>query len=149
MFKMLLGGQGIVKGSRANNMPLAPANFSFLRKYIYIATIYSCATSGLFWQASPPVSKVLCKHGIKSARQTKILICKEGCRFSMGWCITALLPTLLCSLQRYYPNIIIIWDGQIRMFAILLRFTLPFVYKVYIGFLSRMCDWTVALAQFQ
>ena len=30
------------------------------------------------------------------------------------------------------------------MFAFLLRFTLSFVYKVYIGFLSRMRDWTVA-----
>jgi hypothetical protein len=34
----------------------------------------------------------------------------------------ALLPTLLCSLQRYYPNITIIWDGRICMFAVLLRF---------------------------
>jgi hypothetical protein len=33
------------------------------------------------------------------------------------------------------------------MFAVLLRFTLSFVYKVYIGFLSRMRDWTVAVAQ--
>jgi hypothetical protein len=34
------------------------------------------------------------------------LICKEGSRFSMWWCIEgALLPTLLRSLQRYYPNI--------------------------------------------
>jgi hypothetical protein len=30
---------------------------------------------------------------------------------------------------------------------VLLRFTLSFVYKVYIGFLSRMRDWTVAVAQ--
>ena len=34
------------------------------------------------------------------------------------------------------------------MFAVLLRFTLSFVYKVYIGFLSHMCDWTVAVAQY-
>jgi hypothetical protein len=34
------------------------------------------------------------------------------------------------------------------MFAVLLRFTLSFVYKVYIGFLSRMRDWTVAVAQY-
>jgi hypothetical protein len=34
----------------------------------------------------------------------------------------ALLPTLLCSLQRYYSNITIIWDGRICMFAVLLRF---------------------------
>jgi hypothetical protein len=43
----------------------------------------------------------------------------------------ALLPTLICSLQRYsryYPNITIIWDGRICMFAVLLRFTLS--YKV-------------------
>jgi hypothetical protein len=33
----------------------------------------------------------------------------------------ALLPTLLHSLQRYYPNISIIWDGRICMFAVLLR----------------------------
>jgi hypothetical protein len=59
-----------------------------------------------------------------------------------------LLPTLLCSLQRYYPNITIIWDGRICMFAVLLRFTLSFVYKVYIGFLSRMRDWTVAVAEY-
>jgi hypothetical protein len=32
------------------------------------------------------------------------------------------------------------------MFAVLLRFTLSFVYKVYIGFPSRMRDWTVAVA---
>ena len=49
------------------------------------------------------------------------LICKEGCRFSTGWYNEgALLSTLLCSLQRYYP---IIWDGWICMFAVLLRFT--------------------------
>ena len=29
------------------------------------------------------------------------------------------------------------------MFTVLLRFTLSFVHKVYIGFLSRMRDWTV------
>jgi hypothetical protein len=34
------------------------------------------------------------------------------------------------------------------MFAVLLRFTLSFVYKVYIGCLSRMRDWTVAVAQY-
>jgi hypothetical protein len=34
------------------------------------------------------------------------------------------------------------------MFAVLLRFTLSFVYKVCIGFLSRMPDWTVAVAQY-
>jgi hypothetical protein len=34
------------------------------------------------------------------------------------------------------------------MFAVLLRFTLSFVYQVYIGFLSRMRDWTVAVAQY-
>jgi hypothetical protein len=34
------------------------------------------------------------------------------------------------------------------MSAVLLRFTLSFVYKVYIGFLSRMRDWTVAVAQY-
>ena len=34
------------------------------------------------------------------------------------------------------------------MFAVLLRFTLSFVYKVYISFLSRMRDWTVAVAQY-
>ena len=44
----------------------------------------------------------------------------------------ALLPTLLCSLQRYYPNITIISDGRICMFVVLLRFTLSFVYKIYI-----------------
>jgi hypothetical protein len=32
--------------------------------------------------------------------------------------------------------------------AILLCFTLSFVYEVYIGFLSHMCDWTVAVAQY-
>jgi hypothetical protein len=32
------------------------------------------------------------------------------------------------------------------MFAVLLRFTISFVYKVYICFLSRMRDWTVAVA---
>ena len=68
------------------------------------------------------------------------LICKEGSRFSMWWCIEgALLPTLLRSLQRYYPNITFIWDDQICMFAVLIRFTLSFVYKLYIGFLSRIC----------
>jgi hypothetical protein len=62
----------------------------------------------------------------------------------------ALLPTLLCSLQRYYPNITIIWDGRICMFAVLLRFTLQYLLfiKIYIGFLSRMRDWTVAVAQY-
>jgi hypothetical protein len=34
------------------------------------------------------------------------------------------------------------------MFAVLLRFTFSFVYKVYIGFLSRMRDWTVAAARY-
>jgi hypothetical protein len=34
------------------------------------------------------------------------------------------------------------------MFAVLLRFTISFVYKVYICFLSRMRDWTVAVAQY-
>jgi hypothetical protein len=34
------------------------------------------------------------------------------------------------------------------MFAVLFRFTLSFVYEVYIGFLSRMRDWTVAVAQY-
>jgi hypothetical protein len=33
------------------------------------------------------------------------------------------------------------------MFAVLLRFTLSFVYEVYIGFLSCMRDWTVAVAR--
>ena len=33
------------------------------------------------------------------------------------------------------------------MFAVLLRFTLYFVYKVYIGSLSCMYDWIVAVAQ--
>ena len=33
-------------------------------------------------------------------------------------------------------------------FAVLLRFTLSFVNKVYIGFLSHMRDWTVAAAQY-
>jgi hypothetical protein len=28
------------------------------------------------------------------------------------------------------------------------EFTLSFVYKAYIGFLSRMRDWTVAVAQY-
>jgi hypothetical protein len=60
----------------------------------------------------------------------------------------ALLPTLLCSLQRYYPNISIICDGRICMFAVLLRFTLSFAYKVDIDFLSRMRDWTVAVSQY-
>jgi hypothetical protein len=52
----------------------------------------------------------------------------------------ALLPTLHSSFQRYHPNITIIWDGRICMFAVLLRFTLSFVYKfisafyhVYVG----------------
>jgi hypothetical protein len=57
-------------------------------------------------------------------------------------------PYCPLSLQRYYPNITIISDGRICMFAVLLRFTLSFVYKVYIGFLSRMRDWTVAVAQY-
>jgi hypothetical protein len=35
------------------------------------------------------------------------------------------------------------------VFAVLLRFTLSFVYKVYIGFLSRMRDWTVAYSTVQ
>jgi hypothetical protein len=81
-----------------------------------------------------------------SNRGKSSLICKEGCRFSMVH-EGALLPTLLCSLQRYYPNITIICDCRICMFAVLWRFTLSFVYKVYIGFLSRMRDWTVAVAQ--
>ena len=34
------------------------------------------------------------------------------------------------------------------MFAVLLRFTLSFVYKVYIGCLSRIRDWTVAVVQY-
>ena len=34
------------------------------------------------------------------------------------------------------------------MLAVLLRFTLSFIYKVYIGFLSCMRDWTVAVAQY-
>jgi hypothetical protein len=34
------------------------------------------------------------------------------------------------------------------MFAVLLRFTFSFVYKVYIGFLSHMRDWTIAVAQY-
>jgi hypothetical protein len=34
------------------------------------------------------------------------------------------------------------------MFAVLLRFTLSFVYKVYIRFVSRVRDWTVAVAQY-
>ena len=34
------------------------------------------------------------------------------------------------------------------MFAVLLRFTLSFVYKVDIAFISRICDWTVAVAQY-
>jgi hypothetical protein len=61
------------------------------------------------------------------------------------------LPTLLCSLQRYIycPNITIIWDGRNWMFAVLLRSTLCFVYKVYIviGFSSPKRDWTVAVVQ--
>jgi hypothetical protein len=112
------------------------------------------------------------------------LICKEGCRFSMGWCIRepycplssavcnttiptlllsqhyyypniTIIPTLLLSqhyyypnINYYYPNITIIWDGRICMFAVLLRFTLSFLYKVYIGFLSPMRDWTVTVAQY-
>jgi hypothetical protein len=60
----------------------------------------------------------------------------------------ALLPTLLCSLQRYYPNITIIWDGRICMFAVLLRFTLSFIYKVYISFLSCKRDWTLVKVQY-
>ena len=34
----------------------------------------------------------------------------------------ALLPTLLCSFQRYHPNITIIWDGRI---------CLPFCYALH------------------
>jgi hypothetical protein len=37
---------------------------------------------------------------------------------------------------------------EMSEFACSLRFTLSFVYKVYIGFLSRMRDWTVAVAQY-
>jgi hypothetical protein len=55
--------------------------------------------------------------------------------------------------QRHYPNIIIIWDGRICMFAVLLlyvKFALSFVHKVYIGFLHVSCmrDWTVGVAQY-
>jgi hypothetical protein len=62
------------------------------------------------------------------------LICNIGCRFSMGWCVRGglLLPTLLCSLQRYYLNITIIWDGRICMFAVLLRLH----YLLFIKFIS-------------
>jgi hypothetical protein len=56
-------------------------------------------------------------------------------------------PTLLCSLQRYYPNITIIQDGRFCLLAALIRFTLSFVYKVYTGLLSRVRDWIVAVAQ--
>jgi hypothetical protein len=63
------------------------------------------------------------------------LICQEGVQVFHGVGHEgALLPTLLCSLQHYYPNITIIWDDRICMFAVLLRFTLSFVYKVCIGF---------------
>jgi hypothetical protein len=55
----------------------------------------------------------------------------------------ALLVTAHSPLQHYYPNITIIQDGRICV-----RLTLSFVYKVYIGFLSRMRDWTVAVAQY-
>jgi hypothetical protein len=54
--------------------------------------------------------------------------------------------TLFCRLQRYCPNIAIIWDGRIHLFA--LSFTSYFVYKVYIDFLSGVRDWTVAVAQY-
>jgi hypothetical protein len=44
-----------------------------------------------------------------------------------------LLPTLLCSLQCYHPNIAMAWYGRICMFSVLLRFAfISFVYKVYI-----------------
>jgi hypothetical protein len=46
------------------------------------------------------------------------------------------------------PTLPLLEDGRVCMFAILLRFTLSFVYKVYIGFLSRMRDWTDAVAQY-
>jgi hypothetical protein len=86
------------------------------------------------------------RHELGTKNLSKLFLNrKEGCRFSMEG---TLLATLLCSLQRYYPNITIIGDGQICMFAVLLRFTLSFVYKVYIGFLSRMRDWTVAVNLF-
>jgi hypothetical protein len=46
-----------------------------------------------------------------------------------------------------YPNISIIWDGRICMFAVLLRFNyINFINKRYV--LSRMCDWTVAVPQY-
>ena len=90
-----------------------------------------CFVSALVWSCESEYDSEVLMGGSS-------LTCKEG----------ALLPTLLCSLQRYYPNITIIWDGRICMFAVLLRFTLSFVYKVYIGFLSRMRDWTVAVAQY-
>jgi hypothetical protein len=58
----------------------------------------------------------------------------------------ALLHTLLCSLQRYYPNIII-WDAESACspFCYVLHYLL---FIKFIGFLSRMRDWTVAVAQY-
>jgi hypothetical protein len=77
------------------------------------------------------------------------LICKEGVQVFHGVVHErALLPTFLSRLQRYNPYITITWDAWICMFAVLLCFTLAFVYKVYIGFLSHMHDLTVAVVQY-
>ena len=58
------------------------------------------------------------------------------------------VPTILSSVQRYSPNITIIWDGWICKFAVWLRFTF-FVYKVYIDFSSGMRNRTVAVVTVQ
>ena len=55
--------------------------------------------------------------------------------------------TLNCALFSTVCNATIPTLPLFEMFAVLSRFTLSFVYKTYIGFLSRMRAWTVGAAQ--
>jgi hypothetical protein len=69
--------------------------------------------------------------------------------FSMGWCTRepyCPLSSAVCNAT--IPTLPLFEMAQNCMFAVLLRFTLSFVYKVYIGFLSRKRDRTVAVAQY-
>jgi hypothetical protein len=54
----------------------------------------------------------------------------EGCRFSTGW----------CTREPYWLLLSAVSNATIPTFAVLLRFTLSFVYKVYIWLSSRVRD---------
>ena len=74
---------------------------------------------------------------------------RRGAGFSWGWCTRepyCPLSSAVCNTT--IPTLLLfeMTESACSPFCYVLH--LSFVYKVYIGFLSRMRDWTVAVAQY-